>query len=117
MSNLHTLYGTARARQSCCALLLLLCSTSSFALGLGELRNQHNLGERFSAQVELVAPPERGTPLMVRLASAEEYQRNDLIYPTDLRFKFVVQNNEAGQAALILISSTQAVQEPFVQLL
>lgn len=105
-----------RLQHKCLASLVLLCSTQAFGLGLGELHSQSNLGERFKAQIEVFAAPERGTPLSVRLASAEEYQKNGLIYPADLRFKFVTQN-EAGQATLLHISSAQTIEEPFIQLL
>ncbi|MDH2919286.1 MAG: hypothetical protein PXX73_08850 [Sideroxydans sp.] len=98
------------------ALLLLAYSSQCSAFGLGELHSHSELGSRLSAQVELLAPPEHGTPLAVRLASRDDYQKNGLSYPDSVKFYFVV-SNEAGSAPFINISSAQAVNEPFLQLL
>ncbi len=102
--------------------LLLLSSLSlaytaqTAALGLGELHSNSELGARLVAQVELLAPPERGTPLAVRLGSRDDYQKNGLSYPDSVKLHFVV-SNEAGSPPLIYINSAQAVDEPFLQLL
>ena len=96
--------------------LLLAYSAQTVALGLGDLHSRSYIGERFYAQVELLAPPERGTPLAIRLASTDDYQKSGLIYPTGLSFKFALQN-EVGQAATIRVNSSQAITEPFMQLL
>ena len=98
------------------AALLFFYSSHCGALGLGELHSHSDLGARLAAQVELLAPPERGTPLAVRLGSRDDYQKNGLSYPDTVKLRFVV-SNEAGSPPLIYISSAQAVDEPFLQLL
>ncbi len=98
------------------AALLFFYSSHCGAFGLGELHNHSDLGARLAAQVELLAPPERGTPLAVRLGSRDDYQKNGLSYPDTVKLRFVV-SNEAGSPPLIYISSAQAVDEPFLQLL
>ena len=116
MNNLFNAYRSVLTHKSWLASLLLVCSTNAVALGLGELTSRSELGERFTAQVEVLAPPAYGTSLSVRLASAEEYQKNGLIYPVGVKLKFLLVN-EVGQPALIRISSAQPVNEPFLQLL
>ena len=98
------------------AALLFFYSSHCGAFGLGELHSHSDLGARLAAQVELLAPPERGTPLAVRLGSRDDYQKNGLSYPDTVKLRFVV-SNEAGSPPLIYISSAQAVDEPFLQLL
>ncbi len=98
------------------AALFFFYSSHCGAFGLGELHSHSDLGARLIAQVELLAPPERGTPLAVRLGSRDDYQKNALSYPDTVKLRFVV-SNEAGSPPLIYISSAQAVDEPFLQLL
>lgn len=87
------------------------------AIGLGEIQVDSYLGEALQAQVELSEwTHELEDSLKVRLASAEEYKKNGYAYPYHIKYSFLLVN-ESGKSPLIRITSSQAIQDPYLHVL
>ncbi len=87
------------------------------ALGLGELQSSSQLNQPLSAQIELLSTnaTEVGQ-LRVKLASADVFNRVGIdrpAYLNSLKFRTATQNGKP----VILVSSAQPVQEPFLNFL
>lgn len=96
-------------------MISMLFASAASALNLGEIQVDSPLGQPFMAQIA-VADLEEAGQLKARLASVNEYKRQGLQYPYGLRFHFRLRE-QAGKPAIIQISSSQAVNEPFIYLL
>ena len=100
---------------------MLACGVVLFpaaqAAGLGKLTVLSALGQPLQAEIELtaVASSEAGT-LVAKLAPADAYRAANIEFnPTLLLLRFAVE--QRGVRQFVRISSTQAVNEPFVDLL
>lgn len=97
--------------------VLCLVVACANALGLGEIKVTSNLGERLKAQVELLdLNGEDLQDIKIRLATMQDYKKNDLFYPSGLKFYFKVVN-DAGVNPLLRITSDVPVEDPFLNLL
>lgn len=97
--------------------MAVFAARQGFALGLGDVKVSSYLGEPLKAQVEFVdLSDDYEANLKVRLASSDEYKKNGYIYPSNLKLKFVVAS-ENGKQAIVRISSSQVVEDPFLTLL
>lgn len=97
--------------------MVFFAAQQSSALGLGEIRVDSYLGEPLKAQVEFVdLSSDYETNLKVRLASPDEYKKSGYSYPYDVKFKFLVVN-ETGKQAVVRISSSQTIDDPYLTLL
>ncbi|MCP4768487.1 MAG: hypothetical protein GY875_19745 [Gammaproteobacteria bacterium] len=99
--------------------LTALLPLNSLALGLGEIEVNSFLNQPLNAEIEVIsARPGEVDDLLVSLASREAFSRAGLARPqnlTDLRF--AVRKNEAGDKAVIVVSSRAAIKEPFLNFL
>jgi pilus assembly protein FimV len=91
----------------------------SFALGLGEINVSSFLNQPLKAEIAVIsARPGEIDNLGVRLASTDSFARAGLSRPshlTDLRFE--VKKSEGGDQATVLVTSKNAVKEPFLNFL
>ncbi len=98
------------------ASLLSVCAVSQ-AAGLGKLNVRSALGEPFKAEVELVAEKSEMGSLSVRMANREAFERAGLAYTGLLAgIKASVEKRSSGEP-YVLLTSSQPVNEPFVDLL
>jgi pilus assembly protein FimV len=107
---------TPTARWS--ALALLFAPLGAWALGLGDITLRSALNQRLEAEIELVsATPEELGNLRVSLASQETFDRYGLERPAYVGgIDFRVGTNNLGRA-VILMTSRQAISEPFITVL
>ncbi len=105
-------------------LIVALClaavlPTNSLALGLGEIEVKSFLNQPLNAEIEVIsARPGEIDDLLVSLASREAFSRAGLSRPrhlSDLRFQ--VRKSEDGEQAVIIVTTKDAVKEPFLNFL
>jgi pilus assembly protein FimV len=103
--------------QHCVVAGLLVLSVPSWAVGLGRLTLQSGLGQALSAEIELtsVQSGEIDT-LTARLADQATYRNNKIDYGNALARVRVVLEQRGGRPVL-KVSSTQPINEPFLDLL
>ena len=102
----------------CCVLAgLLVLPLYSQAVGLGRLTLQSGLGQALSAEIELtsVQPGELDT-LSARLADQATYGRNKIDFTSALTRVRIALEPRGGRPVL-KVTSTQPVNEPFLDLL
>ncbi len=101
-----------------CLLFLLLVSPLTFAIGIGSLTTHSALGEKLLAEVPLLnAEHLSNKEILISIASIEEHQTLQVpfhYFSHSLRFTLV---REDDAKAILLISSTQVVTEPYLQFL
>lgn len=93
--------------------------TNSFALGLGEIEVNSFLNQPLNAEIEVIsARAGEIDDLLVTLASRDSFKRAGLTRPQHLSdLKFAVKKNEAGDSAVILVTTKTAIKEPFLNFL
>jgi pilus assembly protein FimV len=107
-------------RKTLIAASLALISASAQAAGLGKLTVYSALGQPFRAEIELVSVSrEEALTLSARLAPPEAYRQANIDYASPLlAIKFKVEKQRPDSEQLILrMSSTQAINEPFLDML
>ena len=94
----------------------LLCS-SAYAAGLGKLTVLSSLGQPLHAEIELTSvSKDEGGLLVAKLASTDAYKTANIEFnPILLSLRFAVE--QKGQRQFINVTSTQPVNEPFVDML
>ncbi|AZP14338.1 LysM peptidoglycan-binding domain-containing protein [Undibacterium parvum] len=94
-----------------------LLFSDSNATGLGKLTVLSALGQPLRAEIELTSPDkDEISSLVPKLASAEAFRQSSIDFnPALLSLRFAVESRGAGY--VIRLSSTQAMNEPFVDLL
>ena len=100
------------------AVLLLagLLPLTAGALGLGEITLRSALNQPFVAEIQVTADADELGQLSVQLAPGATFERFGLDRPRfleDLRFNI----EREGSRALVRVTSTQPVSEPFISLL
>jgi len=98
------------------ASLLSICAFSH-AAGLGKLNVMSALGEPLKAEIDLVAEKNEVGSLAVRLATQEAFERAGLAYSAVLSGVKVSIEKRAGGEPYVRLTSSQAVSEPFLDLL
>ncbi len=97
----------------------VLLPTNSLALGLGEIEVKSFLNQPLNAEIEVIsARPGEIDDLLVSLASRDAFTRAGLSRPrhlTDLRF--AVRKDESGETAVVVVTTKDAVKEPFLNFL
>jgi pilus assembly protein FimV len=110
--------GMFRKSAAVLALLLLSLSFRLYALGLGEIEMQSALNQPMRANISLISA--RGVELSgvkVKLASRAAHERIGLSRAKILSdFKFAITEDSRGRP-IIHISSTELVQEPYLEFL
>ena len=100
------------------ALAMAVLPGAAYALGLGEIKLNSALNDKFSADIQVVgATSDELDSLDVKLASLAQFSQAGLDHPEVLaQLQFVVVRNADG-TAYVHITSTQAVREPFLDFL
>jgi len=95
----------------------VLLSSAASAAGLGKLTVLSALGQPLRAEIELTAVSNDEAPgLVAKLASQEAYRAANIDFnPALLSLRFNVEQRNGGQ--FVRISSTQPLNEPFVDML
>lgn len=97
-------------------LLLILISPLSFAIGIGEAKNQSSLGEKLNLEVPLHSTDGLSkSEIIASLASESEFMQlgvNKELFHNDFHFTL---NQYSENQYLLLVTSSRAVNEPFVQ--
>ena len=103
--------------QHCVVVALLVLPAPSWAVGLGRLTLQSGLGQALSAEIELtsVQPGELDT-LTARLADQATYSSNKIEYGGALT-RIRVALDQRGARPVLRVTSTQPINEPFLDLL
>ncbi|MGH8768839.1 MAG: FimV/HubP family polar landmark protein [Burkholderiales bacterium] len=96
---------------------LLAVSSVAHAAGLGKLNVTSALGEPLNAEIELFAGQREIGSLAARLASQEAFGRAGLVYSTVLDNVKVRIEKRANGEPYVRLTSTQPVNEPFLDLL
>jgi pilus assembly protein FimV len=96
---------------------LLAVSAVAHGAGLGKLNVTSALGEPLNAEIELFAGKKEIGSLAARLASQEAFGRAGLVYSTALdKVKVSIEKRADGEP-YVRLTSTQPVNEPFLDLL
>lgn len=99
------------------ALSALLIFSNAYATGLGKLTVLSSLGQPLRAEIELTSPNrEEVNSLVPRVASIEAFRQANIEFnPALLSLRFAVE--QRGNAYIIRVSSTQPINEPWVDFL
>ncbi len=91
----------------------------SFALGLGEIEVSSFLNQPLKAEIKVIsARSGEINNLLVSLASRDSFARAGLSRPNYLSdLNFAVKKNETGDQAIILVTTKDAIKEPFLNFL
>ncbi|MET0217537.1 MAG: pilus assembly protein FimV, partial [Burkholderiales bacterium] len=100
------------------AAAFFVASTAVSAAGLGKLTVLSSLGQPLRAEIDLVSvQKDELSTLSARVASPDAYQQAGIEYNSALpSVKLAIEKRPSGQP-YIKITSTQAVNEPFLDLL
>ena len=100
------------------SLAMAVLPGAAYALGLGEIKLNSALNDKFSADIQVVgATSDELDSLDVKLASLAQFSQAGLDHPEVLgQLQFVVVRNADG-TAYVHITSSQAVREPFLDFL
>src|SRR5436190_15133013 len=91
---------------------------SAFALGLGRLSVDSGLGQPLSARVELTAAQkDELESLAAKIADLSIYRDNNVQYPAVLSRARVSVEQSPNSPPYLKITTTQAVNEPFIDLI
>ncbi|MFV2031558.1 MAG: FimV family protein, partial [Gammaproteobacteria bacterium] len=90
-----------------------------FALGLGEIEVNSFLNQPLKAEIEVISSRAGEIDdLLISLASRDAFTRAGLSRPGHLsELRFLVKRNEAGDKAVILVTTKSAIREPFLNFL
>ena len=92
-------------------------SVHAYSAGVGGINVESGLGQPLKAEIELFANDKaEKSSIVARLASVDAYKSRGLDYPFNNKFKFAIENHADGSSS-IRVTSSQAVNEPFVSLL
>lgn len=98
------------------SLLLLFLAPLSLAIGIGETEVQSKLGEKLRLEIQLHGTDGLNkSEILASIASNKEYQQlevNKELFHS--QFAFTLNQDDQGRY-LLLVSSSQAISEPFVQ--
>jgi pilus assembly protein FimV len=99
------------------ALSSLLVFSNAYATGLGKLTVLSSLGQPLRAEIELTSPnKEEINSLVPRVASIEAFRQANIEFnPALLSLRFAVE--QRGNSYVIRVTSTQAMNEPWVDFL
>ncbi len=100
------------------ALLLLVVSDSSMALGLGDIKLKSALNQPFNAEIQLISADSLAkSQIVINLASQEEFSRAGVEHYFFLRsLKFVPVFKDDG-SVFVKVTSKEAIKEPFLNFL
>lgn len=99
------------------AVISAVVLSNAHAAGLGKLTVLSSLGQPLRAEIELtsVSPDEAGS-LIPKLASADAFRQANIdLHPALFSLRFAVE--QRGNRPIVRITSTQPINEPFVDML
>ncbi len=97
---------------------IALLPASALALGLGKLTVDSNLGQPLSARIELTAAQkDELDSLAAKVADQSVYRDNNVTYSAVLGRARVVVEQGPNNAPYLTVTTTQAVNEPFINLI
>lgn len=99
------------------AISSLLVFSNAYATGLGKLTVLSSLGQPLRAEIELTSPnKEEVNSLVPKVASIEAFRQANIEFnPALLSLRFAIE--QRGTAYVIRVSSTQAMNEPWIDFL
>ncbi|MFA9275283.1 MAG: FimV/HubP family polar landmark protein [Candidatus Aquirickettsiella gammari] len=99
------------------ALSSLLVFSNAYATGLGKLTVLSSLGQPLRAEIELTSPnKEEINSLVPKIASIEAFRQANIEFnPALLSLRFAIE--QRGSSYVIRVTSTQAMNEPWVDFL
>jgi pilus assembly protein FimV len=99
------------------ALTSLLVFSNAYATGLGKLTVLSSLGQPLRAEIELTSPnKEEINSLVPKIASIEAFRQANIEFnPALLSLRFAIE--QRGGSYVIRVTSTQAINEPWVDFL
>lgn len=104
--------------KACVLALMLAVPLSAGAVGLGRLNVLSGLGQPFRAEIDLVSvQPGEAEGLVIRLAAPEAFAQAQIPYPSSTMGLRLVIDKRANGQQFVLVSSTQSISEPFLDLL
>ena len=109
--------GISSLRAWILAASLLAVSVVAHGAGLGKLNVTSALGEPLNAEIELFAEKKEISSLAARLATPEAFGRAGLVYSNALDNAKVTIEKRANGEPYVRLTTTQPVNEPFVDLL
>jgi pilus assembly protein FimV len=96
---------------------MLAVPLSAGAVGLGRLNVLSGLGQPFRAEIDLVSvQPGEAEGLVARLAAPEAFAQAQVPYPSSTMGLRLVIDKRANGQQFVLVSSTQSISEPFLDL-
>lgn len=116
-SNIRSKSGTLILKTLSAAVASALCFSSAYAAGLGKLTVLSSLGQPLRAEIELtsVSKDEAGA-LVAKLASGDTFRQANIDFNAALlSLQFAVE--QRGSRQFIRVSSSQPLNEPFVDML
>ena len=100
------------------ALLMLIVSDSSMALGLGDIKLNSSLNQPFNAEIRLLSADSLPkSQIVINLASQEEFRRAGVEHYFFLRSLKFVPVVKADGSVFIKVTSKEAIKEPFLDFL
>jgi pilus assembly protein FimV len=91
---------------------------AALALGLGKLTVDSGLGQPLSARIELTAAQkDELDSLVAKVADLSVYRDNSVTYPAVLSRARVTVEQSPNNAAFLKVTTTQAVNDPFLDLI
>ena len=97
---------------------MVLAPSASWALGLGKLNVQSALGETLRAEIDVTSiTPEESGALAVKVASPDTYRAAGVDYNQVLAGASISLQRRADGRPYLKITSSRAVQEPFVDVI
>ncbi len=99
------------------AVLSAVVLSNAYAAGLGKLTVLSSLGQPLRAEIELTSvSPDEASSLIPKLASADAFRQANIdLNPALFSLRFAVE--QRGSSSIVRITSTQPINEPFVDML
>jgi pilus assembly protein FimV len=100
------------------ALLMLVVSDSSMALGLGDIKLNSSLNQPFDAEIRLISADSLAkSQIVINLASQDEFNRAGVEHYFFLRSLKFVPVVKADGSVYVKVTSKEAIKEPFLDFL
>jgi hypothetical protein len=95
----------------------LFLAANAHAMVLGDIDVKSHLGQPLSARIEIADLQDaEAAQLKIRMAGGDDYQKLGLQYPEGYKFRFQLVK-QTGASWFIRVSTPQAVDDPFINLL
>lgn len=99
------------------AVLLALMPVAANAAGLGKMTVMSGLGEPLNAEIEIAASKEELSSLTARIAPSETYAEQNIERTASLNTVRVELSRKADGTPILRLSSSQPVNDPFLDML